>query len=211
MPPLVIPADPNGNARHFTDLLFPLQRGIGTSKETTAPTIDFWDWQRGIARRIEYWQEPARPVARAKWLTKCVADVEWDHAVAEIGDIYYKFVRFLHARDSRWRNVPEARVRARMGEPDCEHVLSIMECHDCHAFDFGAREAHLGWAVQRDWSGSSAAFSINPTVQAEIADCDCCARAHDRRSISTLVSRTRSPACASSRPSSRSDALARDG
>ncbi|MEZ4503004.1 MAG: hypothetical protein R3C39_10300 [Dehalococcoidia bacterium] len=184
LPPLIMPGDDAGDARRFVQLLFPFGGEIAPHSLSEPVPVDFFQWQRALARILEQ-RQPIRDEARRAWLERCVADPGWQATVEELSTSYRGFVDLVEAAGYQERSKatlgpdPPA-ARARGGRPECGHVTTVLECFPWCKYDReSAYEAHSGWHPHADWVSLSKS-QFRPRTDL-LAACRCCVADHDRR------------------------------
>lgn len=97
LPPMAMSHGNRGDARGLMELLEPFGDGPGALAERKPPYVDFWGWQRQVAKSIGR-REPVRNEARRRWVERCRQDPDWFHAVARLGRFYRTFVILAAAK-----------------------------------------------------------------------------------------------------------------
>lgn len=184
LPPFIWSSGVRGDSRRFVETLFPFESGPGALAPGRKNTVDFWDWQRRVAKSVSQGMNPVIPVARRQWLVRSAADPAWDEAVSAIAGHYADFVRFAAEKGQaeRWRDYQSHRqYAARQGQPDCGHVAITDDCNLCWQTDYRADEAHHGWSDEAGWrlAWGPREGRWSPVRQQE--PCLCCAARHDTR------------------------------
>ncbi len=130
MPPFVISNGVEGDAKTFTELLFPFGPSPWRSDGDRA-TPGFDRWQRAQAEGISESLRPAAWTAKSKWIERWRQDPGWSEAVRAVAGTFERFVRLrAESGPESWAFSidQDRRFNARLGRPGCDHVEEIVPC-----------------------------------------------------------------------------------